>query len=89
MRKESDLKGSAKPSAGTMAGSKSWSRTVWGGNAANDTVDFIVEVIENDCSGLVFWLEAFPGIAHEPIARLLSGESANVDSVVWGTSEST
>jgi hypothetical protein len=58
------------------------SRTVWGGNAANDTVNFIVYMVENNCSGLVLWLEAFPGVAHEPIARLLGGKSAHVDSVV-------
>jgi hypothetical protein len=59
------------------------SHTARGGNAANDTVNFVVDMVENDCSGLVLWLKTLPSVAHQPIACLLSGESAHVDSMVW------
>jgi hypothetical protein len=69
--------GSSEPPA------RSKSRTIWSGNAANDTVNFVIDVVENDHSGLVLWLEALPSIAHEPITRLLGGKSAHIGSMVW------
>ena len=52
---------------------------VFGLDAAEDGVDLVVEVIEDD-SGALVGLEGLPRVDHEPRGRVLSSEVAHVDA---------
>ena len=52
----------------------------WDEHAAEDGVDLVVEVVEDDGGALVLGLAGLPGVDHEPGGGLLCGEGAHVDA---------
>lgn len=57
----------------------------WDEHAAEDGINLVVEVVEDDGGALVLGLAGLPGIDHEPGGGLLCGEGAHVDAAKAGS----
>lgn len=51
-------------------------------NALSHGINLVIEVVEHDGRGLVFFLEGFPGVDHQPVGGLIDGELAHGDSTL-------
>lgn len=43
-------------------------------------INLMIEMVEHDGSGLVFFLQGLPGVDHQPVGGLIDGELAHGDS---------
>ena len=57
----------------------------WDEHTAEDGINLVVEVVEDDGGALVLCLAGLPGIDHEPGGGLLCGEGAHVDAAKAGS----